>query len=97
MWQGYLIAAAAGLFAANGIPHFTRGITGRRHQTPWRNPASAAENVVWGGLNFLAAAWLGVWATTFGPDPGWALTAAIVAGTLFGVLLAAWWARAVES
>lgn len=39
--MGYLVAALAGLFALNAVPHLTKGMTGRRHKVPWATPASA--------------------------------------------------------
>jgi hypothetical protein len=43
----------AGLFVANGVPHFIKGITGEQHRTPFGNPSSAVTNVIWGSVNFL--------------------------------------------
>ena len=48
-------------------------------------------NVLWGSANALAAVWLGVWAADLGVQPGIALTAGLVAGTVFGVYLASVW------
>ncbi len=56
MWQLYVFSIIAGLFAANGIPHFVKGGTGQRHQTPFGENSSAIVNVVWGWFNFAAAA-----------------------------------------
>lgn len=49
----------AGLFTANGVPHFIKGITGEQHRTPFGRPSSAVTNVIWGSLNFVIA-W-GIW------------------------------------
>ena len=49
----------AGLFAADGVPHFVKGITGERFPTPFGKPSSAIVNVLWGSINF-AIAW-GLW------------------------------------
>lgn len=46
----------AGALAANGVPHFVKGITGQKHATPFGKPGTATENVVWGWLNLAAAA-----------------------------------------
>ena len=56
----------SGLFAANGIPHFINGISGRPFHSPFARPfgkklSSPLTNVLWGLLNFilaLAALWL---------------------------------------
>jgi hypothetical protein len=89
--MGYLVAAFAGVFALNAVPHLTKGMTGRRHKVPWATPASAPVNVLWGSANVLAAIWLGVWAAALGVLPGPALTAGLLAGTAFGVYLAHEW------
>ncbi len=93
VFLGYLLVALAGLFAANGIPHFTRGIAGWQHRVPWRKPGSAAENVVWGAINFLAATWLGWWGSTFGLFLPLAVTVAIVVGAAGGALLGSRWEK----
>lgn len=56
MWQLYVCSFLAGLFAANGVPHFVKGIMGQTHQTPFGKPSSAVINVCWGWINFVAAA-----------------------------------------
>ncbi|MBN2002002.1 MAG: hypothetical protein JXA21_01490 [Anaerolineae bacterium] len=50
----------AGLFFANGIPHFVNGISGRRFHSPFAKPfvkgrSSPFSNVLWGLANFAAA------------------------------------------
>jgi hypothetical protein len=52
MWELYVYSFLAGLFGANGVPHFVKGITGQKHQTPFAKPSSAVVNVAWGWLNF---------------------------------------------
>lgn len=58
MWQLYVYSFVAGLFGANGVPHFIKGITGQKFQTPFGTDSSALLNVVWGWLNFVLAAML---------------------------------------
>jgi uncharacterized membrane protein YoaK (UPF0700 family) len=55
MWQLYLFSFLAGLLAVNGVPHFVRGVTGRKHQTPFAKKSSAEINVAWGWLNLVLA------------------------------------------
>jgi hypothetical protein len=55
MWQLYVYSLLAGLIGANGVPHFIKGITGQKHQTPFGKGSSAAVNVVWGWVNFVVA------------------------------------------
>ena len=55
-WYIFLLQFAAGLFLANGVPHFVQGICGQRFQTPFASPSgvgksSAIVNVLWGFLN----------------------------------------------
>jgi hypothetical protein len=55
--MAYLLFFIAGLVGANGVPHFIKGITGEKHRTPFKNPSSAATNVLWGAANLYLAAW----------------------------------------
>ena len=48
----------AGLFFANGIPHFVNGISGASFQSPFAKPPGVGEsspvvNVIWGVINFV--------------------------------------------
>ena len=52
----YIYSFLAGLFAADGVPHFVKGITGHSHQTPFGLSSSAMVNVIWGWANFVIAA-----------------------------------------
>jgi hypothetical protein len=52
----YVLYIVAGIFAANGIPHFIKGITGEKHQTPFSDKSSAVTNVLWGSVNFVVSA-----------------------------------------
>ncbi|HIE16900.1 MAG TPA: hypothetical protein EYP71_01735 [Dehalococcoidia bacterium] len=56
-WYVYLAYFVAGVFLANGVPHFVNGISGRRFQSPFASPptvgeSSAIVNVIWGMVNF---------------------------------------------
>lgn len=49
-----------GVFAANGLPHFVNGMSGRGFPTPFADPpgqgeSSSRANVLWGACNFIAA------------------------------------------
>ena len=44
------------MFAANGVPHFIKGVMGQKHQTPFGNASSAVVNVGWGWINLVVAA-----------------------------------------
>jgi hypothetical protein len=48
-----LQAFLAGIFLANGIPHFIKGITGQTHMTPFKRISNSYLNVVWGFINFI--------------------------------------------
>jgi hypothetical protein len=57
-WYAYLAYFFAGVFLANGVPHFVSGITGKRFQSPFASPPGVGEssplvNVIWGLVNFL--------------------------------------------
>jgi hypothetical protein len=49
-----------GAFAANGLPHFVNGMSGRGFPTPFADPpgqgeSSSRTNVLWGACNFVLA------------------------------------------
>ncbi|MBI4339218.1 MAG: hypothetical protein HY680_04625 [Chloroflexi bacterium] len=70
----------AGVFVANGVPHYTRGVTGQRHMTPFARSSPAVVNVLWGAANFAVGGlllWLGLRGT-----PGLAQAIAFGAGAL---------------
>ncbi len=50
-----ILGFIAGLLFINGLPSLVRGAAGKKHRAPWNKSASAAENVVYGWLNFGAA------------------------------------------
>jgi hypothetical protein len=55
-WHVYLLQFVAGLFLANGVPHFVQGISGHWFQSPFASPSGVGEsspivNVLWGFLN----------------------------------------------
>ena len=55
-WYIYLLQFLAGMFLANGVPHFVQGISGHWFQTPFASPPGVGEsspvvNVLWGFLN----------------------------------------------
>ena len=57
-WTVYLLQFVAGLFLANGVPHFVQGISGHWFQTPFASPPGVGEssplvNVLWGFLNLV--------------------------------------------
>ena len=87
-WHFYLAQLVSGLVLANGVPHFVRGISGERFQSPFASPRGVGEsspfvNVVWGFANLAAGfALLGAFAPV-GPE---ALAGWIAVGA--GVLLA---------
>ena len=57
-WYVFLAYFGAGLFLANGVPHFVNGISGNRFQSPFASPPGVGEspplvNVIWGASNFI--------------------------------------------
>lgn len=56
----YLFHFIAGMLLVNGIPHFVRGVSGGRFQSPFASPPGKGEsspvvNVLWGFFNLAAA------------------------------------------
>jgi hypothetical protein len=93
MFIALMFGFFAGALAANGVPHFVKGITGQRHMTPFGRPSSALANVVWGWLNFIVAGTL--WSFIRQPDD-----TAFIAGALGALITAAtlaiYWAKYPE-
>ena len=57
-WYVFLAYFGAGLFLANGVPHFVNGISGNQFQSPFASPPGVGEsppwvNVLWGMTNFI--------------------------------------------
>ena len=48
-----IICIVLGMLFANGVPHFVKGITAEKWDVPWKKPASASTNVLWGIANWL--------------------------------------------
>ncbi len=81
----------AGIFLANGVPHFVKGVTGQRHMTPFARSSSAMTNVLWAAPNFVVGSVL-LWLGLEQDAPGVAQAAvAGVAALLISVRLAVMW------
>lgn len=57
VWYAYTAYFLAGVFLANGVPHFVNGISGKKFQIPFASPlgvggSSPLLNVMWGLINF---------------------------------------------
>ncbi len=88
-WYVYLLQFVAGLFLANGVPHFVQGISGHWFQSPFASPPGRGEsspvvNVLWGFLNLAIglALLLSVASRQGDTNIGWAMVG-------LGVLVAA--------
>jgi len=53
--MNYLYAFLIGLFTANGLPHFIKGITGEPFRTPFKRPSPPVVNVLWAFFNWVVA------------------------------------------
>jgi hypothetical protein len=56
-WYVYIAHFFAGVFLANGVPHFVNGVSGRSFQSPFASPpgygkSSPLVNTIWGLANF---------------------------------------------
>lgn len=90
--MAYLLLFLAGVFGANGIPHFVKGITGEWRQTPFKNPSGPQLNVGWGAINLFLAAWLLYWAILYGePTFGLGSVVFFLGFLTTGLLLARMW------
>jgi len=57
-WYDYVACFFAGMFLANVVPHFVKGISGDRFPTPFAKPpgkglSSPTVNVVWALVNLV--------------------------------------------
>jgi len=57
-WYHYIAYVFGGIFLANAIPHYVRGVCGLKFPTPFANPPGKGEsspgvNVIWGLANLL--------------------------------------------
>jgi hypothetical protein len=94
-WHVYIYSFLAGIIGANGVPHFIKGITGQKHQTPFGRPSSAIVNVVWGWVNFVVAALLLYWGHIH-QHLLRAFTLVAVGALLIALLLAYTWSKHPE-
>lgn len=58
IWYHYVAGFFAGIFLANSIPHYVKGVTGESFPTPFANPpgkglSSPMTNAIWGLVNLL--------------------------------------------
>ncbi|HEY1835843.1 MAG TPA: hypothetical protein VGG13_03410 [Candidatus Saccharimonadales bacterium] len=70
------------------MPHFIKGITGERHQTPFGRLSSAIVNVIWGWFNLAVAVVL----LHFAHPWAHLYRASVIAALLMAILLAYGWA-----
>jgi hypothetical protein len=58
-WYHYIMCLFGGVFLANFVPHFTRGISGASFPSPFNPPGQslspAPANVLWGLANLAVA------------------------------------------
>jgi hypothetical protein len=55
-WHSYPVLVFSGMLLANGVPHFVRGVSGQKFQSPFATPRGVGEsspivNVLWGFAN----------------------------------------------
>lgn len=93
-WIAELAYFFAGVFGANGVPHFVNGISGRPFQSPFAQPPGVGEsppivNVIWGTINFVIGYGLlrGVGAFSFSDT---AAMGAVALGALLAAIGLAW-------
>ena len=93
-WYIYLAHFFAGVFLANGVPHFVQGISGKSFQSPFASPpgvglSSPIVNAVWGFANFIIGYVLLVGMGTF--NSGLSFDVLVVGlGVLSTSLILAW-------
>jgi hypothetical protein len=89
-WYHYIACFFAGLFLANAVPHFVKGVCGDRFPTPFAKPpgkglSSPLVNVLWALLNMIIGyVLLRVGRASSGGDP--ALATVFIGGTAISVM-----------
>ncbi len=93
MALGLIALFGAGIFLANGVPHFVKGVTGQRHMTPFARSSSAVINVLWAAANFVVGGVL-LWLGLEQDAPGMAQAATVGVAALFiSVRLSIMWSN----
>jgi len=86
MWQTVILAFLAGVFGANGVPHFVQGITNENYPCLFGN--SSIPNLIAGWASLVVAGILAYWANV--PQyPAASLVAGAVGALLMGLFHAA--------
>lgn len=78
MWHTILLSALAGLFGANAVPHFVKGMVGEQFPNVWGN--DPLRNAVAGTFGLALAAVIGYWADL--PSHAYAGIGAALVGAL---------------
>ncbi|AZO00229.1 hypothetical protein EJ066_25630 [Mesorhizobium sp. M9A.F.Ca.ET.002.03.1.2] len=86
MWLTAFLAFFAGVFGANGVPHFVSGITKGSYPCLFGN--SAIPNLIAGWASFVVAT-LFVYATDFAQYPAVSLVSGAIGVLLMGLFHAA--------
>lgn len=86
MWLTAFLVFFAGVFGANGVPHFVSGITGSSYPCLFGN--SAVPNLIAGWASFVVAT-LFAYGADLGPYPATSLTSGAVGILLMGLFHAA--------
>jgi hypothetical protein len=93
MFITYLILFFAGMFVANAVPHFTKGVTAQKFRTPFGRPSSAVVNVLWGSANFILGFLLLHFSLARPYNFAWAMVAFFAGFILLGASMADLWSR----
>ena len=90
-WYHYFSGFWAGMFLANFVPHFIKGIAGDPFPTPFSKPpgkglSSSTVNVLWGFFNLVVAYILLVWLGHFNIHYWWQLVTAFAGALIISVM-----------
>ena len=88
-WHAYPVLFFSGMLLANGVPHFVRGISGQKFQSPFASPRGVGEsspivNVLWGFANLaIGLAMLSDWPGSDATAAWLVVGAGVLASALF--------------
>jgi hypothetical protein len=85
MWQAVILGFLAGVFGANGFPHFVRGITAESYPCLFGN--SSIPNLIAGWFSLVIAGLLAYWASN--EATAYCLISGAVGALLMGLFHAA--------
>lgn len=94
-WHLYVFSFLAGALGTIGIPHFIKGLSGKKHQTPFGRPSSALVNFLWGWVCLVVAGLLMYW-SHFHSHLLRSFACVAIGALIVGIILSLTWSKHPE-